>query len=349
MDERVIIEGNWLARGTSLAHSARLVLAHANVTAGIVEFDDAASEPVEIEAVSDRIGTVDRRIEMTDGSVFVTSDNAAIDRLTAARGSLFSRVFSLETVRPRLFVFAFAAVVMVAGLLRYGVPVLAQVAAWATPIEVAQVMDASARNTLESLFFSPSKLEEQTKGAFQADFERLVEASGDEANYTLLFRDGGRLGPNALALPAGTIVVTDQLVRLGTHEEVVAVLAHEVAHVMHDHSLQQLYRAFGFAALVTLIAGDIGAAGEEILGGGGVLVAMAASREMEEEADAEGVRLVQTIGGNPTALVTVLDKIYDAVCGDVARDVCEETSWWSTHPGAKERREALRAAIDALP
>ena len=158
---------------------------------------------------------------------------------------------------------------------------------------------------------------------------------------------GVGLGPNALALPGGTVVLTDQLVGLGSHEEIVAVLAHEVSHVNHSHSLQQLYRALGFAAMVTIIAGDLGAVGEEILGGGGLMVAMAASREMEMEADAEGVRLLRATGGDPTKLSSMLDKIYEEACGEKLKENCEETGWLSSHPGGEQRREALRRAVEA--
>ena len=346
MSEPVTIEGNWFAKGTSRSVPARLILAEISSIEAAVELPDGHSESVRITALSDRIGTVDRRIEMADGAVFTTPDNNTVDRLTGIRGGFFSRVSNLEVFHPRLLVFLIAAVLLIVGFIQYGLPATARFAAWATPPKVVEIMDASAQQTLNRLFFSETTIAQTRRDRLLADFNRLVAASEDDANYQLLFKHGGRLGPNALALPGGTIVVTDQLVELGTHDEVVAVLAHEIAHVNHNHSLQQLYRALGFAAIVTIIAGDLGAVGEEVLGGGGLLVAMAASREMELEADSEGVELLRKIGADPSKLSTMLDKIYEEVCGDKRREQCEETGWLSSHPGGEERREALRKAVE---
>ncbi|MGI9354244.1 MAG: M48 family metallopeptidase [Rhizobiaceae bacterium] len=348
MSEPVIIEGNWFAKGRSRSVPARLVVADPANVGAVVQLPNNAHEVVKIVALSDRIGTVDRRIELEDGSVFATGDNESADRLTGVRGGFFSRISSLEAFHPRLLAFLIAVVLLVVGFVRYGLPAAAQFAAWATPPKVVEIMDASALQTLERLFLSESKLDSEKREKLYADFERLVKASENDANYELLVRDGGPLGPNALALPAGTIVLTDQLVALGSHQEVVAVLAHEFSHVNHTHSLQQLYRALGFAAMVTILAGDLGTAGEEILGGGGLMVAMAASREMEMEADAEGVKLLRAIGGDPTKLSTMLDKIYEEACGGKLKGNCEETGWLSSHPGGEERREALRQAVEAF-
>ncbi len=346
MSEPVIIEGNWFAKGTSRSVPARLVLANPASVDAMIEIQDAPDETAEITAISDRIGTVDRRIEMADGSVFATPDNNAVDHLTGIRRGFFSRVSSLEAFHPRLIAFLVAAVLLIVAFIQYGLPATARFAAWATPPKVVEIMNASTLQTLETLILSESKLDKADRDRLLADFNRLVEASEGEANYQLLFKDGRKIGPNALALPGGTIIVTDQLVGLGSHDEVVAVLAHEIAHVNHSHSLQQIYRALGFAAIVTIIAGDLGTVGEEILGGGGVMIAMAASREMELEADAEGVELLRKIGADPSKLSTMLDKLYASVCGEKLREECEQTGWLSSHPGGEERREALNKAIE---
>ncbi len=346
MSEPVIIEGNWFAKGTSRSVPARMVLADPASIDVIIEFQDEPDETAQIAAISDRIGTVDRRVEMAGGSVFATPNNSAVDQLTGIRRGFFSRVSSLEAFHPRLIAFLIAAVLLIVAFIQYGLPATARFAAWATPPKVVEIMNASTLQTLEKLFLGDSKLDQADRDRLLADFNHLVEASGDESNYELLFKDGGKIGPNALALPGGTIILTDQLVALGSHDEVVAVLAHEIAHVNHSHSLQQLYRALGFAAMVTIIAGDLGTVGEEILGGGGIMVAMAASREMELEADAEGVELLRKIGADPSKLSTMLDRLYAEVCGEKQREECEETGWLSSHPGGEERREALKRAVD---
>jgi Zn-dependent protease with chaperone function len=75
---------------------------------------------------------------------------------------------------------------------------------------------------------------------------------------TLIFRDWPRVGPNALALPDGTIVMTDQLVALAEDDrELLAVLAHELGHVQERHALQKVLASSGVAALVFMLTGDV--------------------------------------------------------------------------------------------
>ena len=48
---------------------------------------------------------------------------------------------------------------------------------------------------------------------------------------------------------------------------------------------------------------------------------------------------------DPNNLSTMLDKLYAEVCKG-AIEACEESGWFSTHPGGEERRKALQSHID---
>ena len=103
---------------------------------------------------------------------------------------------------------------------------------------------------------------------------------------TVLFRKGGRVGPNAFALPDGTILFTDEMVRLADHDdELVAVLAHEIGHVVHRHGLRAVIQdsLLGFALLA--ITGDATGSSELFLGLPVLLTQLAYSRTFEREAD----------------------------------------------------------------
>lgn len=342
----VIIDGIWFDAGSSRARSGRLTVAEPSALEACIDLADGEFLEARIASISDRVGTLERQIVMHNGGTFSTPDNASVDRLTALKRGWFSRVSPLETFHPRLIALIAAVVALIAAAIVYGLPVAAKVAAWATPPEFVHYMDRSALSTLDTVMVGPTKMEPERRERLRAAFRDLVAASGHEANFRLLFRDGGAIGPNALALPAGTIIVTDQLVSLGSDEEVIAVLAHEISHVQHEHSLQQLYRALGFAGLISVIAGDLGAVAEEVLGGGGIMLAMAASREMELEADAEAIALLRKVNADPAHLLGILNKLYASLCKG-EEDGCEETGWFSSHPGGRERRAALEALIES--
>ncbi len=66
------------------------------------------------------------------------------------------------------------------------------------------------------------------------------------------------IGPNAFALPGGTAVMTDEMVKLADgHEDMVAgVLAHEAAHVQHRHGMRMLVQATLLGTVTSIAFGD---------------------------------------------------------------------------------------------
>ena len=63
--------------------------------------------------ISPRVGSIPRRIEFPDGSLFETTDNDAIDGLLFANGRRRAGfVHSLERFHPRLLIFALAVFVL---------------------------------------------------------------------------------------------------------------------------------------------------------------------------------------------------------------------------------------------
>jgi Zn-dependent protease with chaperone function len=272
-----IASGHWHPPKSSEAQAARLLAEGSRISVRRDE-DGAELAAAELQAVaiSDRIGRVPRRIAFPDGSLFETPDNDAVDLLLKAhRADRTGWIHDLERFHPRLAVFALI-VFLLAGLVyRYALPALVEVAVLVTPPVVGDMMASGTLSTLDRTMFSPSTLASDQQKAIRDGFAGIAAHSSRGADrYHLEFRDGGYIGPNAFALPDGTLVITDQLVALaaGDTELLLGVLAHEIGHVEKNHSLRQVYRAAGTAGLIMLIAGDVGSAGEEVLTDGAALL-----------------------------------------------------------------------------
>jgi Zn-dependent protease with chaperone function len=289
--------------------------------------------------ISQRVGSIPRRVVFGNESVFETRDNDAVDAYLRSRGEIRGGfVHQLEIFRPQLIGFAIAIVVLASIVYRYALPVLVEVAVHVTPSVVPELMSAGTLQTLDRVTFTPSKLPEEEQSAIRSDFERLAaNAQGGADRYHLNFRDSGFIGPNAFALPDGNLVLTDQLVELagGDRQMVMAVLGHEIGHVEYKHSLRQLYRAAGVAGLVLLIGGDVGSGVQDLLTQGGGLLALSYSREAEAQADRRSVELMQAAGMDSTALSRFFDTL------ETKFDDHGSTSMLSTHPGTPERRQAI--------
>jgi len=114
----------------------------------------------------------------------------------------------------------------------------------------------------------------------------------------LQFRD---TAPNALALPGGTIVVTDGLVKLFRADErlLAAVIAHELGHVHHRHSLRHLLEGSASALIVGALVGDVSGVSTLTVNAPILLSTLHYTRESEREADQYAFDLLRRDGRSP--------------------------------------------------
>jgi Zn-dependent protease with chaperone function len=200
------------------------------------------------------------------------------------------------------------------------------------------MMSSGTLASLDKSVLGPTKLTVAEQRRIRDGFDQIASfSSRGRDGYHLHFRDGGYIGPNAFALPDGSLVLTDQLVKLanGDTEMILGVLAHEIGHVEKQHALRQMYRAAGTAGLIMLIAGDVGSSGQEALTDGAALLSLSYSRSAEAEADRVSVELMAKAGHDPTAIGRFF-KLLEEKLGDHGG-----TSMLSTHPGTPERRKAI--------
>lgn len=338
-DDTRIASGRWHPPGSSRSEPAALLAKGLTL---VVMLDGHVGDPVSVNdlaraEISARVGRIPRRISFADGSLFETEDNDAVD-LWLDRHGQAGFVHELERFHPRLLGVV-VAIFLLAGLIyRFAVPALVEVAVLVTPPAVTQWMASGTLLTLDKAIFSESKLPQPRQTEIRAAFDQVAAVSSrGRQGYNLNFRAGGVIGPNAFALPDGTLVITDELIELadGDLDMIIGVLAHEIGHVEREHSLRQLYRAAGMAGLIMLIAGDVGSAGEDILTNGAALMSLSHSRDAENEADRISVELMAKAGRDPRAIGRFFARLEEKVPAG------GDTSFLSTHPGTAERRAAI--------
>ncbi|THV16901.1 M48 family metallopeptidase [Rhizobium rhizophilum] len=337
-DDKPIASGRWHPPGSSRAEPAVLLGADKTLYVRLASGGDPVSlGDLARTDISARVGRIPRRIAFADGSLFETEDNDAVDLWLKKQGKS-GFVHELERFHPRLIALV-VAIFLFAGLIyRYAVPALVEVAVVVTPPAVTQWMASGTLLSLDQAIFDESKLPDARQTEIQQAFSEVATLSSRGVDgYNLNFRLGGVIGPNAFALPDGTLVITDELIELadGDMDMIIGVLAHEIGHVEEEHSLRQLYRAAGMAGLIMLIAGDVGAAGEDILTNGAALMSLSHSRDAENEADRISVELMAKAGRDPRAIGRFFARLEEKLGLD------GESSFLSTHPGTAERRQAI--------
>lgn len=178
------------------------------------------------------------------------------------------------------------------------------------------------------------------RDAVQRIVDRLVAAAENPGyTFTITVIDDPRV--NALALPGGQIVVfTGLIASAGSADEVAAVLAHEIQHVLHRHGLKRLVQQLGGAAVIALATGggDLG----QLAGRAGELAQLSYGREQEAEADRDGLALLERAGLPPAAMATFFERLEREAPGD-------GPAFLSTHPDTAWRIAEIRRLTAALP
>ncbi|HOF03045.1 MAG TPA: M48 family metalloprotease [Atribacterota bacterium] len=170
--------------------------------------------------------------------------------------------------------------------------------------------------------------------------EQLKEVSGiEEINYQ--FKIIKRDGPNAFAFPGGFIYLTaDLLDYVHSDDELAAVIAHEMGHVIHQHSIKQLQdkqKLKLVELLAVLVTGDptVGILGELT----SITILNAYRREYEEEADLTALELLlKSNYYHPIALLTYFERVKSE---QILKPEIK-LGIFQTHPDVEERIKKIK-------
>ncbi len=320
-------------------NASRRVAAHMVATAGGRAVDLVASDDGAVLASAaagairreTRLGGLRSTVAFPSGWQFQSDDHGAVDAILGPAAP--DRLHLWEAWHPRLVLVVISGLVAAFAVWRWGLGALVAVAVAVTPDAVPQVIDDGQIAFIDRIMAEPSGLSDTEQDRVRRIFKDIKSVAPEPpfGDYMLLVRSMPEVGPNAFALPGGTIVITDELVETFPDPDVIAgVLGHEIAHVAGKHGLKQVYRSLGTYLLVALIAGDVGPVLDDMLLEGGLLLSLSYSRRHELEADRIGMALAANAGYEPEALVRLLEHL--AGSGNM-----NAPSWLSTHPTSDER------------
>lgn len=190
---------------------------------------------------SSRIANTPRVIHLPNGAQCETADNEAVDRLlTSVRRDRGAQLLHRAESRAGVALAALLVTVMLVWVaIDFGIPYLAKEVAFVLPPSIEARLGAQGLSLLDGTLFQPSELSIPEKQRLAGLFRTVSKAYPEPTAIRLEFRHSPALAAHALALPAGIVVITDDLVKLAKHDqELLAVLAHEVGHLRHRHFLR---------------------------------------------------------------------------------------------------------------
>ena len=282
-----------------------------------------AHVPRDSVEVSERIGDTPYRLTFPGGGLAVTSDHAGVE---SAFGLSPSEHWLSRMERARWAVVAAMVGLAAAVFFAYRtlIPLAADAVAQRIPREAEKTLGTVALQGLDRWMLKTSKLEANELSAVRALFASLADKAGLTGVVELQFRD---TAPNALALPGGTVIVTDGLVRLFKADErlLAGVIAHELGHVHHRHSLRHLLAGSASALMVGALLGDVSGVSALVTSAPLILSTLHYTREAEMEADQYAFDLLKKSGRSPKDFADAMRR-FEAMelCMELRRNSREE-------------------------
>jgi predicted Zn-dependent protease len=187
--------------------------------------------------------------------------------------------------------------------------------------------------------------------ALPADYKGPAELGGWEWKFKGLRTKDGAV--NAIALPGGRIYLYDGLIKLagGNRNQLAAIIGHEMAHVVKEHSAKQLRTTGLLQKASELILENAGGEGEgsqsQVIKAlatrmGKQITQMQLSQFAEYQADSLGFQFISAANYEPAAFLDVLAKLnqLSSQRNSILSGV------FSTHPPTAKRIQEIQKLIN---
>jgi predicted Zn-dependent protease len=229
----------------------------------------------------------------------------------------------------------------------------------AVGVQRQQLMLVSAREVerMSAQHYADTLAEARKKGVLNTDralHARLQRIAARLKPHTAVFRADALAWQwevnvieqdtlNAYCMAGGKIMFYSGIVRklALTDDEIAAIMGHEIAHALREHSREQVSRARLQGLGLSLLA-QSGKVSEQTVDLTGQLVTLALqlpnSREAEVESDRIGLELMARAGYQPRAAVTLWQKMNSHNSGGPPQ-------FLSTHPSSVNRIRDLEALL----
>jgi predicted Zn-dependent protease len=184
--------------------------------------------------------------------------------------------------------------------------------------------------------------------SYVADIGKRMAAESERPHLPWEFHVVDDASVNAFAIPGGFIYVTRGLMSaINTEAELASVIGHEIGHVTHRHSVQQISKAqlaqLGLG-IGSILSSDIARFGQLASAGLSILF-LKYGRDAEHQADQAGFRYALNenydVREAPKVFQT-LSRISEAGNGGKLPE------WLSTHPNPENRIERLEGMLDTV-
>ncbi|WP_456308931.1 M48 family metallopeptidase [Serratia proteamaculans] len=335
------LNGFYQYPGRAAREAARLTLAEQHVT-----LDQGTHRQLLMlndVTVSDALGTIPLTISFPDGGRFVPDDDAAF-REWWQRRRRPGLVHRLEQHRRGVVVTLLATLAAIAFYIWVILPATSRVLAQHIPAYVERQVGQQTFTLLQHTGFSVGRLTEEQQQRINRLFRDSIPAEMKDDPTPLrlkIMHFAG--GPNAFMLADGTLIVSDDLVRMAKSDDaIVAVMLHEMGHHQHRHVMRMLVRSSLVSLSYLWLTGDVSGIGDTLLQSAAFIDQLQFSRSMEREADEYAIAQMKAQGRSLAAMSEIYRQLEQSA--EKESSGLNLPEWMSTHPDMPARIKAIQAA-----
>ena len=285
------------------------------------------------------------------GVTILTEDDSVLGCASLAQSSHVRR--QLEAIlsrrelgrRLRITLYCFAACGLIACLVSLAIGVMVRSLAADVPPQWEKAFgDEQIQELRSKLTFVDDSNQVARLTALAAPLIKVLPAGQTQFTFHVVKSEY----PNAFALPGGHIVITTALLRLADRpEELLGVIAHEMAHITQHHHARKIISAAGPLVIFGIFLHSRDQTLDVLSSGSGLLVTRGFSQEYELEADDYGWKYLVAAGINPRGMIDMFKKLkaFDAQTrmGDLLPQA------FSSHPALDKRIARLERRWQKLP
>ncbi len=306
-------------------------------------YRNAAGENVSFHydqlSISDKLGSIPREIILPNKTLMIIDSDPLVDAwLSGGKKDISSWEKSPKVVVgsiiavPITLYFIFAIII----------PKMAVVFAPYVPDAIVELSSKHTIAALDDTVLNPSEIDvEKTLALEEQWYELISNLDLKHTNYTILFRNTKMMGPNAFALPNGTIVFTDQLIELVDFDEEIltAIFMHEIGHVENHHSMRLVSQTLATSIALTYIFGDVSGFLDFFASVSNTIATNQFTQKLEWEADNFALAQLKATGKDPVAFARGMKKFaeYGKSNGKSSQISDDLEKILSSHPLTKER------------
>jgi Zn-dependent protease with chaperone function len=276
----------------------------------IIDFNDISLKPEISESTdvdTDQWLSIDCRTTALKANVRPENPSALLSRLErygppamkAQTTKVWKKFEKKKSRSPLVNTLILLALVFVGYLLWGGIAVVEHIIVDRyIPLSAGQVL---AEAYLPQFTADRAKAPDTVHNAVEAIGQRLAENLPKQLKGTfqneLTFHVVKDKSINAFALPGGHIIVFTGLIKACENEDqLAAIIAHELSHVMNRDGLKAVVSQIKWQILMSLVAGDLASDQQVLLEQVKTLSTLRYSRSVEERADVDSIMLMHKSG-----------------------------------------------------